>query len=266
MTEGRYYVNRNIDLSDKTAYIFLRGDTELILGSGYTMSVSGLFIPEGHTLTIYNEYGGMGGLFCQSSYEGAGIGGGVQHNSGNIVIHGGAVYARGYDNDAGIGSAQYNSSSPKITIYDGEIYAYGGSYGAGIGGGDGGDGGCDGDPGTVVINDGEIMADGGSGACIGGGRRNGSDGSVTINGGNINCSGDYQIGSGKDGADFDVTLDYTNSTISNISITSNYSCPTELSQGFCKYVEDREVALLSGHLQQRSDRRRNPESLEWRGQ
>ena len=50
MTSGWYYLNSSVTVKDR---ICLKGDTNLILGDGYTLDVKGLYVPEGITLTIY---------------------------------------------------------------------------------------------------------------------------------------------------------------------------------------------------------------------
>lgn len=73
-----------------------------------------------------------------------------------------------YGQSEGTGKIYSHPTGGDITIYGGTITIYGENIttysrdGAGIGGG------CDGAPGTVIINDGRIRADGGSGAGIGG--------------------------------------------------------------------------------------------------
>ena len=84
----------------------------------------------------------------QMGFGGAGIGGSGNYKndgkSGEIVINGGTIIARGYGGGAGIGGGNTSGSdSTKITINGGDITAYGGAShistnsagGAGIGGG-----------------------------------------------------------------------------------------------------------------------------------
>ena len=317
MTSGWYYLNGDVATNGRVESI--TGDVCLILCDGYTLDVKGLYIPAGSTLTIYGQAGDTGKLYSHPS-GGAAIGGYSGHDNGNIVIQGGTIEAKGYNNCAGIGSNDgktggaitiyggtitakggsngaaigggRNCDGGTITIYGGDITAngptdsdcfedgagigggrygsggtiaiYGGTIttysrdGAGIGGGDDGNGGnitisggtitsskvnqgqgagigggCDAAPGAIVINGGNITTEGGSGAGIGGGKRNTSGGSVTINGGVISASGDYGIGSGENGADVAITLNYTDVTRDTISIdTSSFGDTVTLNQPF----------------------------------
>ena len=208
-------------------------------------------------ITIYD-----GTITAIGGSDGAGIGGGLNCSGGNITIYGGTITANGptdddcCENGAGIGGGK-GGDGGNITIYGGSITTYS-RDGAGIGGGDDGDGGnitisggtitstkvnqgqgarigggCDAAPGTITINGGTITTDGGSGAGIGGGKRNTAGGSVTINGGVISASGSYGIGSGENGSDVAITLNYTDSTRNSISITaSSYFGNVTLEQHF----------------------------------
>ena len=184
-------------------------------------------------------YGGIieatGGENC------AAIGGGNGGSGGTITIYGGNITANGptdsdpCENGAGIGGGN-GGSGGIITINGGTITTYS-RDGAGIGGGDEGDGGtititggeitstkvnqgqgarigggCDAAPGTIIINGGTITTVGGSGAGIGGGKRNPAGGTVTINGGIINASGDYGIGAGEEGANVAIILGWMKAT------------------------------------------------------
>ena len=315
---GWYYLSKSIKKSDR---ISLEGDTQLILGDGYTLDVKGIYIPKGHTLTIYAQSDGenAGKIYSHPS-GGAAIGGYSGHDNGDIVIHGGDVTAEGADHCAGIGSNDGREGGA-ITIYGGTINAKGGSDGAAIGGGrycdggaitiyggdvtangptdsdtcengagvgggykgaggaisiwggtvtaysrdgagvgggdegDGGDiaihggevtstkvnqgqgarvgGGCDAAPGTVAISGGTVTAVGGSGAGIGGGKRNKAGGTVTVSGGVVNASGDYGIGKGEEGSDVAVTLGWTDETFGSTRVTaSSYSGTVRLERGF----------------------------------
>ena len=80
---------------------------------------------------------------------------------------------------------------------------------------------------------GRICSHPSGGAAIGGGKRNKADGTVTINGGVINATGSYGIGSGEEGDDVDITLNYTDVTRDSVSITaSSFSGTVTLNQPF----------------------------------
>ena len=98
MTSGWYYLNSNVTVNGR---VNLTGDTNLILGDGYTLTVDGLYIPAGKTLTIYGQTGT--GTINSDPSSGAAIGGVSGQDSGNIVIHSGTVIANGGGDCAGIG-------------------------------------------------------------------------------------------------------------------------------------------------------------------
>ena len=187
---------RNND-SHKWAGITCLGDAVIILADGTTNNVkggyncSGIFVPEGHTLTIR----GNGSLEAIGDYGGSGIGGCYKSSCGNIVIEGGNITAKGGNYGAGIGSGG-NGSCGDISISGGTITAKGGDTGAGIGSGP-----YNSSCGIITINGGNITAKGGdSGAGIGSGRYNSSCSDITINGGNITATGGDSgagIGSGR---------------------------------------------------------------------
>ncbi len=133
------------------------GDATIILKDGTTNNVKGffpqypgIFVPEGKTLTIQ----GTGSLNASSNGVGAGIGGGSNINSGNIVIQGGTITATGSGAAAGIGSGR-EASGGTITITGGTITANGGGGAAGIGCGSYSI--C----GAITISGGTITANGG---------------------------------------------------------------------------------------------------------
>ena len=118
------------------------GDATIILDEGTTSTVaggsgwSGIFVPEGHTLTIQ----GSGTLIANGSnavgYAAAAIGGGGVSSAscGNIVITGGIITATGGDGSAGIGGGRV-SDCGYISITGGTVNANGGYGAPGIGSG-----------------------------------------------------------------------------------------------------------------------------------
>jgi len=115
----------------------------------------------------------------------------------------GILNATGPVNFAGIGGDTTNITAGTIIINNGEITANGGKDGAGIGGGKQGSGG------TVTINGGTVEATGGqNGAGIGGGYQ-GSGGEVTITGGTVTATSVYGgagIGGGHSGAGGEISI------------------------------------------------------------
>ena len=117
------------------ATILLEGNDTVIGGFYYDNGIyrgdyPGIFIAEGHTLTI-NGTGSLlakyGGLEEYAQYA-SGIGGSKDSSCGNIVIVGGTIYAYGGEGAAGIGGG-FEADCGGINIFGGTVYAYGG-YGS----------------------------------------------------------------------------------------------------------------------------------------
>ena len=134
LTSGLWIVGQDLTFSNGLS---VSGDVGLVLCDGVTLTVDkGLFVPEGSTLTVYGQSGGTGKLITTGSRGNAGIGGDIDHASGEIIIKGGVITATGGTDAAGIGGGQEeNSGYGPITIYGGVIEAIAGSCAAGIGGG-----------------------------------------------------------------------------------------------------------------------------------
>ena len=157
------------------ATIELKGDNTV---NGYDDNFPGIYIPDGHTLTIQ----GNGKLTVSSNDimgngAGAGIGAGWGLDCGDIIIEGGTIIATGGVNSAGIGGSD-GASCGSITITGGNITATGGESGAGIGAG------FNGPCGNIIIEGGTVNTTGGeSAAAIGGGGYGGWCGDITITNG-----------------------------------------------------------------------------------
>ncbi len=154
------------------ATIILEGDNEV---SSFHGNYPGIRVPYGYTLTI----DGPGTLRASCTGSGssfaAGIGGGYEIHSGNIVINGGTITADGGVMAAGIGGGP-NAVSGDIEINGGTITAIGGtSGGAGIGSG------CDGSCGNITLGAGiaYLRAYGYGPTKIGRGGGNGASGTVS---------------------------------------------------------------------------------------
>ena len=126
------------------------GDATIIL-KGYNAvkggyRSAGIFVPEGHTLTILGD----GTLRAIGRDGAAGIGSGYKGSCGNIIIESGTIIALGGDGAAGIGSGcgteSTQSSCGEITINDGGVIATGYEENMGIGSG------VYGTCGTITIN------------------------------------------------------------------------------------------------------------------
>ena len=140
---------------------------------GYCRVNSGIFVPQGSTLTI----DGKGSLEAVAAGWGAGIGGCDKNpKSGNITILDGTIKAQGSLGAAGIGCG-YNGECGDITIRGGTVTAYSSDMAVGIGGG------YQGKIGTIAISGGAVVAEG-----IGGGDLS-TNVSIAISGGSVLSKG-----------------------------------------------------------------------------
>ena len=203
------------------------GDAVIILANGTTNKVSGgmwnsgIFVPEGHTLTIH----GNGSLDATGGINSAGIGSGREGSCGDITISGGNITATSGDIGAGIGSG-FSGSCGDISISSGNITATGGSNSAGIGSGYNYSS-C----GNITISGGTINATGDSHSAGIGSGYSSSCGNISISGGNITAtSRDYSagIGSGYYGSCGDITI---GDDINRVSATFGENAWTAIGQG-----------------------------------
>ena len=132
----------------KYADITCEGNATIILEGmnivrGFSDEYPCIYVPSGKTLTIQ----GTGSLSARNAGMGAGIGGGMLINCGNIVINSGNITAEGGSRGAGIGGGAH-ASCGNITITSGvtSVRAAAGSGANSIGAGNGGT--C----GTVTID------------------------------------------------------------------------------------------------------------------
>ncbi len=115
------------------AGITCEGDATIILSGtnsvkGFYDDYPGIYVPKNKTVTIQ----GTGSLTASSNGTGAGIGGGIGFDCGNITITGGNITATGGNGRPGIGGG--TKACGNITITGGTITATGGNAAAGIGG------------------------------------------------------------------------------------------------------------------------------------
>lgn len=115
------------------AGITCEGDATIILSGtntvkGFYSHYPGIYVPGNKTVTIQ----GTGSLTASSNGSGAGIGGGIDFDCGNITITGGNITATGGNGRPGIGGG--TEACGDITITGGTITATGGNAAAGIGG------------------------------------------------------------------------------------------------------------------------------------
>ena len=173
------------------------GSLNLILCDGAVLTFDeGISLPEGSTLTVYGGVNGTGELRAQiTKYENcAAIGGSKKQHGGNLIVHGGKVFADNTKTSKapaiGGGGGEHFHMKGSITVYGGELSAKAGKYGAGIGGGFYGN-----MEGSVTVYGGSIKAFGGRyGAGIGGGEGGSMNGSVNIWGGSILTNGGEYAG------------------------------------------------------------------------
>ena len=202
----------NLDAENK-GYCFpglaCKGDATLILKGTNTVksihaSYPGIFVPENKTLTIKGD----GFLTAIGKNFAAGIGGGTNAPSGNIVIESGSIDATGGYKAAGIGSGR-KCRCGNITVNGGLVTATGDGNAAAIGGGEGGT--C----GDITINGGKVVANGSSCAPgIGSGDDGASHlgnscGDITINGGIVYATGGINapgIGNGRASVCGDISI------------------------------------------------------------
>ncbi|MBP3655157.1 MAG: LPXTG cell wall anchor domain-containing protein [Clostridia bacterium] len=170
--------------------VTIYGGTVDATGGRYAAGIGG-----GYNATSSSDvtiYGGT--VNAAGGEDGAGIGGGKDSsNTNRVTIYGGTVDATGGENGAGIGGGEDASDRSRVVIYGGTVTAAGGDNGAAIGGGNKGSG-------TVAIDGGTVTANNGSfnyGAAIGGG--NLGRGDVIINGGTVTATGYFGAGIGGGG-------------------------------------------------------------------
>ena len=163
---------------------------------------------------------------------------GQENNSGELIAN-----KRGTDSTCAAIGGNHNSINSKIEIHGGSVYAYAihRSYAAAIGGGTYGNGY------EIVIYDGYVKANGGSGTAIGKGHglKTGTEPcNVSIYGGSVNVA----VG------DTDAAIEATNLTICGgmVNATSTWNCPAlrsnniEISGGTVNAVSKLGGDVLSG--------------------
>lgn len=150
---------------------------------------AGIQVPKGAKLRIVKE--STGSVTAWGGKLGAGIGGGAEQSSGEIVISGGTVIAKTHRDDdyypacSGIGGG-INGGYESITITGGIVYAEGYSHGIG--------GECQDTCGEIEISGGVVYAIGGEyGAAIGSHSEN-HHGVITVAGGVVYAINDAYEG------------------------------------------------------------------------
>ena len=144
-TESWFVVTENVTYDQG---IQISGDVHLILSDNTTLSVNGIQIDSGKSLTIYGQsVGDSKGSLCSTGNPG--IGG----DGCSVTINGGDISANGSYSKAG--TIGIGGRGCDITINGGKVYAHGGESGTGIG--------CPwsayvNQTGSVTINGGDIQA------------------------------------------------------------------------------------------------------------
>ena len=136
--EKWYYVKQDKTFGSRR--LIAKGKVHLVIPDGVTLTLKkGLQVNESDNaeLHLHGQQGDNGKLIAEcAEYKSAGIGGSKEKSSGPIVIHGGNITAKGYENSSGIGAGglyEREILHTNITIYGGTINATGGKYCAGIG-------------------------------------------------------------------------------------------------------------------------------------
>ena len=185
LDDGWYVVK---DYGVKYQTLCVLGNVHIILCDGaYVKLTGGVKLEGARTLTVYGQTENSGTLSGHNEdYDNtAGIGSAENTTCGDLVIHGGTVFAEGND-AAGIGGG-YGAHSGSFVMYDGDVYTTGGDGGSGIGGGH-----EHGIGKSVTIYGGKVRAIGGEyGAGIGGGDLGNQSGPVYIYGGLVTTSGNF---------------------------------------------------------------------------
>ena len=206
---------------DGDAIIILKGTNTV---KGFYNRYPGIHPRVDHKLTIK----GTGSLTASSNAYGggAGIGGGMSINCGNIEIQGGVITAIGGGDGAGIGSG-YKAGCGSITISGGTVNATGGEGGAGIGSGHSGS--C----GDITISGGTVTANGGNwGAGIGSGYGNSAKcDDITISGGTVTATGGEKgagIGSARNAKCDNITI---TTGVTQVTATKGNEAPNSIGAG-----------------------------------
>ena len=169
-------------------------ETGATTSAGLEFNATDLDGKKNGTLNINDAYND-GSLHAVSGTWGAGIGGILGQDSGDIVINGGKVTGEAHNSSQGAGIGGGDGGAGNVTINGGTVSGTG-YVGAGIGGGVGGDG-------NVTINNGSVTAKGGNvGAGIGSGG-NGGTSNVNITGGVIEKAAGGMEGAGIGGGNED---------------------------------------------------------------
>ncbi len=204
-TERWYVVKGNVTVSQRILLeTQIHNEVHLLLCNNSKLTAeNGIRIPWSTTLYIHSQSDDpaiMGELYAKGYDQAAGIGGDIsgssRRSSGTLIINGGRITAEGGSYAAGIGATAagntdtYNYST---TINGGIVTAIGGYGAAGIGGSQSSYNR------EITINGGTVTARGGYyGAGIGGGAY-ASGGTIEINGGSVNAvagGGAEAIGNG----------------------------------------------------------------------
>ena len=215
-------INGENDISYSWAGITCLGDATIILEGentvkGFYEDYSGIYVPDGKTLTIEGE----GTLSASSNGYAAGIGANGNSGCGNIVINDGVINATGGSGAAGIGGSVC-SPCGDITINGGAVTATG-SVGIGAGNKDS----C----GDITISGGNVTAIGGNnGTGIGSGFQ-GSCGAIAISGGTVTATGGDDgagIGSGATGTCDNITIA---NTVTKVTATKGENATNSIGIG-----------------------------------
>ena len=187
-----YVVQGDVDIESR---VTVSGDVHLILTDGCELTVAGITVNSGNSLTIYGQNAGSGKLISEATrnLDGSGIGGkanlqvpGGENNSGAITIHGGDITATG-NWGAGIGGGMWSGNSETISIYNGTVKAEG-HGGAAIGSGNMAT--C----GDIYIYGGNVQATSDTESLPGIGSGKNTSGNIHIYGGTVTATNESDYG------------------------------------------------------------------------
>ena len=120
----------NVTINDR---VFVYGTVNLILADGASLTTSkGIIVETGKTLNIYGQENGTGALHT-NAYNGPYVGcqSEAGHGVGVISIYGGNIEAYGDNYSMAIGSSNNSGGGGPINIYGGTTHAEGGQFAGG---------------------------------------------------------------------------------------------------------------------------------------
>ncbi len=212
---GGWYIARD---TQSIGTVTVSGDVNLVLVNSRTLTVEGIQIQNGGSLTIWGQsadYTQDGALVAQSGV--------VSGDSGAVTVRGGKITSAGSEGGAAIGATTITIDrgvveatsggsaivGTTVTINDGSVTATAGTGSAIVGG-------------EVTVNNGTVTATSGDSAAIGAATIAVNNGTVTANGGvAAGSGGTVTIASGTVTAQGDIKADNGAITINSGTVTAS---------------------------------------------